>query len=104
MTSRSNATQPAARQLQAPYEPRVSTCGLANLSAAFTGIRKQCAEWKYRAMKAEAELDELRMTIHQFAASSGAAKETARSILRSIATERHILLLKDSSALNTGGA
>lgn len=65
------------------------TFGLFQLSAAFEGVRKQCREWKFRAMKAEGELEELRMVIHQFAACHGEPKEAARAYLRAEATEYH---------------
>ena len=65
------------------------TTGLFNLSAAFEGVRKQCKGWKFRAMKAEGELEELRMVIHQFATCHGEPKESARAYLRAEATEYH---------------
>ena len=63
--------------------------GLFNLSAAFEGVRKQCKEWKFRACKAEAELEELRGIVHQFATETGERKESARAYLRAEATEYH---------------
>lgn len=66
-----------------------ATCGLGRLADHFEGIREECRRWKARALKAEADLEELRMHIHQFAACKGEPKETARSILRAEAIDYH---------------
>lgn len=59
------------------------------MSAAFEGLRAESKRWKYRALKAEGELEELRMTVHQFAACQGEPKEVARTQLHSVAIEYH---------------
>jgi hypothetical protein len=38
--------------------------------------------WRFRALKAEEELETLRMHLHQFAACRGATQQTARSYLQ----------------------
>lgn len=65
------------------------TCGLGNLSAAFDEMRTKMFIARYRAGKAEAQLEELRMRIHQFAVCKGEAKEAARSFLKAEAIDYH---------------
>ena len=67
--------------------------GLVNLSAAYEGMRRQCKEWKYRFSRSEADLEEIRMMLHQWSRSTDpVAKQTARSFLLAVVREREVLL------------
>lgn len=52
-------------------------------------MRAKCKRWQWRAIKAEGELEELRMRLHQFAACKDDAKETARGFLCAEAIAYH---------------
>jgi hypothetical protein len=63
------------------------------MSRAFEAMRQQCKEWKYRCNKSEAELEELRMVLHQFSQSKDPQiKATARSYLLAVVRERQGLI------------
>ena len=60
-----------------------------NLSAAFDGMRREAKQWKYRALKAENALDELRMHLHQVSIGNSQVKDTALAYLKAEALEYH---------------
>jgi len=62
---------------------------LANLSAAYEGMRRECKRWKYLGSKSEAELEELRSMLHQWLYARNPA---ARSYLLAVGRERQVLL------------
>lgn len=66
---------------------------LANLSEAFDGMRKQCKEWKYRYARTEADLEELRMMLHQYLYTRN---PVARSYLLAIGRDHQLRLDAES--------
>lgn len=65
------------------------TVGLFRMAAAFAGIRKSCAEWKFRALKAENELEELRMRLHQAGMPDAKVRADALNYLKAEAEDYH---------------
>lgn len=65
---------------------------LIDLSLAYESMRERMHLMRYRLTKAEGELDEIKMFLHQFSVGNDFNKERARSFLLAIVRERQTLI------------